>query len=186
MEAKQEKDAKKVKPEKKAKIDKATEKLERAKAYKQEEENYETLVRILGCDIPVSKKIYVGLNYIKGVSFAISNAVCIKLKLDRNKKIVDLSKDEIKKIEEFLVNMSVPDYMKNRRNDPETGVSNHFLGTDLDMKRDFDIKRLKEMKSYRGIRHASKLPVRGQRTRSHFRSKSAAATMKKQKKETKT
>jgi small subunit ribosomal protein S13 len=71
--------------------------------------------------------------------------------------------------------------MRNRPADPETGESGHFLGTDLEMKRDFDIKRLKEMKAYRGARHAAKQPVRGQRTRSHFRKKSMAAGMKKKK-----
>jgi small subunit ribosomal protein S13 len=47
------------------------------------------------------------------------------------------------------------------------------------MKRDFDIKRLREIKSYRGIRHALKQPSRGQRTRSHFRSKKKAMGVKK-------
>ena len=59
--------------------------------------------------------------------------------------------------------------MKNRRSDPETGVTSHLYGSDLDMKKEFDIKRMKKIKSYKGIRHTMKLPVRGQRTRSHFR-----------------
>jgi ribosomal protein S13 len=68
----------------------------------------------------------------------------------------------------------VLDYMKNRRKDPETGESKHLLANDLDITKEFDIKRLKKMKSYRGLRHSFGLPVRGQRTRSHFKRKKGA------------
>ncbi len=135
-----------------------------------EEEN-EVLVRIFGYDIPDSKNVYTGLTRIKGVSWAISNAVCVKLGIQKNKKIKELTKEEIKKIENFLESPELPDFLINRRKDPETGANAHLLGSDLDIKKEFDIKRLKEIKSYRGIRHAVKLPVRGQRTRSHFRKK---------------
>jgi len=154
-------------------------KAERAKAYKEKEENNEVLVRILGYDIPGSRNLYSGLTRIKGVSWSISNAITLKLALPKSKKISELSKDEIAKIEHFLRNITVPDYMKNRRNDILTGESKHYLSSDLDVKREFDIKRLKEIKSYKGLRHALKLPVRGQRTRSHFRSKGIAMGVKK-------
>ncbi len=131
---------------------------------------HETLIRIMGYDIPGSKNIYLGLTYIKGISWALSNAICIKLNILRSKKILELKKEEITKIEEFLKQLPVPDYLKNRRFDPETGETKHFYGTDLEMKREFDIKKLIKMRSYKGIRHASGQPVRGQKTRSHFRS----------------
>ena len=142
-------------------------------------EQFESLVRIFGYDIPGSKNIYTGLNRIKGISWTLSNAICIKLGIPRNKKVSELSKPEIQKIENFLENIDIYDFLKNRRTDIETGKTEHFYGSDLDMKRDFDIKRLKEMKSYRGIRHALKQPVRGQRTRSHFRTKGRAMGVKK-------
>ncbi len=145
------------------------------------EENNEMLVRIYRYDIPSSRNMYAGLTRIKGVSWAISNAVCISLNIPQSKKIAELTKDEIKRIEEFLDNLRVPDFLKNRRNDRETGKSAHFYGTDLDMKREFDIKRLREIKSYRGQRHALKLPVRGQRTRSHFRTHKTIAVGRKAK-----
>ncbi len=145
------------------------------------EENNEILVRIYGYDIPGSRNVYAGLTRIKGISWAISNAICLKLKLPQSKRIGELTKDDIKKIEGFLENLDVPDYLKNRRKDRETGETAHFYGADLDMKRDFDIKRLREIKSYRGIRHALKLPVRGQRTRSHFRTHKIVAVGKKAK-----
>ncbi len=136
---------------------------------REEEEEYEMLIRILGYDIPGSKNIYVGLTRIKGISWAISNAICLKLNMPHNKKIKDLSKEEIHKIEEFSNELKIPEFLKNRRFDLETGETKHYIGTDLDMKKEFDIKRLIKMRSYKGVRHASGQPVRGQRTRSHFR-----------------
>ncbi len=167
------------KPEKKQ--DK-TEKQEQKQKHTHEEENEDILVRILSYDIPGSKNIYTGLTRIKGISWTISKAICLKLNIPLNKKIKDMPKPEIQKIEDYLKNLDVPDFLKNRRADPETGKSQHLYSSDLDMKKEFDIKKLKEIKSYKGMRHALKLPVRGQRTRSHFRQKSQAAMMAKRKK----
>jgi small subunit ribosomal protein S13 len=153
--------------------------LEKAKSRKPEQEDLgEVLVRILGYDIPGSKNVFSGITRIKGVSWAISNATCIKLNIPKSKKISELTKADIQKIESFLKEMPIPDYMKNRRFDRETGETKHYLTSDLDIRREFDIKRLKEIKSYKGLRHAQKLPVRGQRTRSHFRSKGVAMGVK--------
>jgi|SRR3989344_6274797 len=135
------------------------------------EERIETLVRIMGQDIPGSRNIYAGLTRIKGISWTISNAVCVKLNIPRTKRIGDFTKPEIQKIEEFIRELKIPDFLKNRKYDPETGETKHYFGTDLDMKRELDIKKMIKMKSYKGTRHTSGLPVRGQRTRSHFRSK---------------
>lgn len=143
------------------------------------EEEHEILVRIYGQDIRGSKNIYVGLTKIKGASWTISGIVCKNLNLDKRMKISDLSKDQIKNITEELKNLSAPDFLKNRQRDLDTGESKHFLGVDLDMKREFDIKRMKKIKSYRGIRHSMKLPVRGQRTRSNFRKSGIAVGVKK-------
>lgn len=154
---------------------------ERIEVKKQELEP-ESLIRILDYDIPGSKNLYVGLTKIKGISWAISNIACNILKIPKEKKIKDLSKDEIVRIVNFFNDPNFPDFFKNRRFDLETGKNKHFLGSDLDMKKEFDIKRLIKIRSYKGIRHASKLPVRGQRTRSHFRTKSQASGIKKKKK----
>jgi len=69
-------------------------------------------------------------------------------------------------------------FLKNRRSDFKTGEESHIIGSELDMKKDFDIRRLKKIRAYRGIRHAAGLPVRGQRTRSHFRKKGQAVGVK--------
>jgi len=141
----------------------------------------EVLVRIAGYDVPGNKKILPGLTRVKGVSWVLSKAVCVKLNVDANKRISDLSKDDIQKIETFMRNPDIPDHMKNRQKDHETGETGHFIGNELDMKKDFDIRRMKKIKSYRGVRHTNKLPVRGQRTRSHFRKKGQAVRVKKKK-----
>lgn len=159
----------KKKPESLAKAEK--------RAVQQQDEN-EILVRILGYDIPGSKNVMTGLTRIKGVSWAISNMTCIKLNIPKSKKISELSKQEIQELETFFKSFEVLGFLKNRRFDLESGESKHYFGSNLDVKREFDIKRLREIKSYRGLRHALKLPVRGQRTRSHFRSKGVAMGVK--------
>ena len=127
------------------------------------------VVRIMSTDIEGKMKVYPGLTKIKGSSWALSNAVCKKLKIDKTKTIGNLSESEIKKIEDFLKTPSLPKHLLNRQNDMESGEDKHLIGIDLELRRDFDIKRLKKIKSYRGFRHAAKLPLRGQRTKSNFR-----------------
>ena len=139
------------------------------KKWKKPEVSDEKLIRILGKDVPGSKKVLVGLTRIKGISWAFANSVCKKLKIDENKKIGDLVEGEIKKISEFVKNPDVPAFLKNRQKDFDTGEDKHLDGSDLDLRKDFDIKRLRKIRAYRGARHAMGLPTRGQRTRSNFR-----------------
>ena len=139
--------------------------------HKEKPREYATIVRIMQTDIPGNKKILVGLTYIKGISWATSNALCKKLQLDPNKRVSELDENEINQISEFLKNPQFPDFLINRRNDFETGENSHLITSNLEMKKEFDIRRLKKIRSYRGLRHAFGHPTRGQRTRSHFRGK---------------
>lgn len=144
--------------------------------------NEERLIRILSKDIPGNMKIYVGLTRIKGISWGMSNAICKTLKIPKNKKIIELSPQEIEKISEFAKKPSVPKYLINRPNDIESGENRHLIGNDLELQTEFDIKRLKKIKSYRGYRHLNNQPSRGQKTRSHFRkNKSKGVGIKKKK-----
>ena len=136
---------------------------------KTNKEYEERIVRILSRDIEGKMKIYPGLTKIKGVSWALANAVCKVLNLDKDRKIGSLTEEEIKKISEFIKDSKLPSHLHNRRSDFETGENKHLTGGDLELRTDFDIKRLKKIKSYRGYRHMSGLPSRGQRTRSNFR-----------------
>jgi small subunit ribosomal protein S13 len=138
---------------------------------KEERKELASIVRILQTDIPGNKNILTGMTYIKGVSWGISNAICKLLKIDPNRKIAELNEKEIQMITEFLKNPKLPEFLVNRRNDFESGKDSHLTGTELDMKKEFDIRRLKKIRSYRGLRHAFGRPTRGQRTRSHFRGK---------------
>ena len=135
------------------------------------EDKQESLVRILNADIPGSKNLYAGLTKIKGISFSMSNAICHILNLDKRKRVESLSKEEIEKLSEAIKTIDIPKFMKNRRFDFDTGEDKHLLSTDLELRKDFDIKRLKKIKSYKGNRHSRGLPLRGQRTKSHFRTK---------------
>ena len=98
-----------------------------------------------------------------------SNAICNTMGIDKNKKIADLSEGEIEKISEFIKNPKVPEFLLNRRKDYDTGEDKHLIGSDLDLRKEFDIKRLRKIRSYRGMRHATGQPSRGQRTKAHFR-----------------
>ena len=156
---------------------------EEKKKYKAKEEYDDvTLVRVLGKDIRGDKKLGAALTQIDGISWALGNAICKSLKLDRGQRIQDVDKSEMAKIEEFIKNPKVPAFLKNRQKDLESGEDKHVSGSDLKLRREFDIKRLKKIRSYRGIRHSANLPVRGQRTKANFRrnrGKSVAATKKK-------
>jgi len=74
---------------------------------------------------------------------------------------------------------SLPGWLLNRRKDYETGEDTHVTTAKLRLSYEFDLKRLKKVKSYRGLRHAWGLPVRGQRTRSNFRHGKSVGVMKK-------
>ena len=136
---------------------------------KTEERSEERIVRILSTDIEGGMNLYAGLAKIKGISWSLSNAICKSLCMEKARKIGSLTEEEIRKISSFAKNPLIPNFLLNRRNDFETGEDRHMIGTDLDLRKDFDIKRLKKIRSYKGIRHAAKLPVRGQRTKGHFR-----------------
>ena len=128
---------------------------------KNESKDYFSIVRIMQTGIPGNKNVLTGFTYIKGISWTISNAICKILDLDPNKKVSELDNKEIEKITEFLNNpKSFPSFLMNRRKDFETGEDSHIITTKLDMTKEFDIRRLKKIRSYRGLRHAFGHPTR--------------------------
>lgn len=178
------KDQDKKSEQKKAEQKKADKEVKEKKAEKHNEKERleESLTRIAGYDVPASRNIISGLTRIKGVSWSVSNAICIKLGIDKSKKISAFTKEEIVKIESFLKNPIMNDYLKNRRFDEDTGEIKHLFGTELDIRKDFDIRKMKKIRSYKGVRHIINQPVRGQRTRSHFRRTGKAMGVKRSKK----
>lgn len=134
------------------------------------EQKYEDkIIRILAKDIPGNMTVYSGFTRIKGISWGISNAICNLMKLDKKRKIGSLTPEELEQVKKFMEKPELPLFMKNRRKDFESGEDKHIISSELELKKDFDIKRLKKVKSYRGFRHMGNLPLRGQRTRSNFR-----------------
>lgn len=149
------------------KIKNKTQEIEEKK--KETKENVFSLIRIMSADIPGNKRLVYGLTRIKGVSYSFANAVCNSLKINPEKIVSTLGEEEIKRITDFIKSPNLPAFMLNRRRDYETGQDKHLTLTNLELQKEFDIKRLRKIKSYKGWRHALGLPVRGQRTKSHFR-----------------
>lgn len=135
-------------------------------------------VRIANNDIIGKKTIIYGLAKIDGIGYSTANAICKITKIDSQKKTGYLTQDEVKKIEEVIQNQNLPDWMKNRKKDRETGKNIHLVSPKLKLTRENDIKLQRKIKSYRGMRHSIGQPVRGQRTRSHFRKGSAVGVTK--------
>jgi small subunit ribosomal protein S13 len=136
------------------------------------EEDFKHMVRIARRDVNGNKTIENALADIKGVGRALSMAVCTSAGFDAEQKIGYLSDDEVTRIEEAVKNpqkYDIPEWMLNRRNDYETGKTEHLIESDLDMRLREDLNRMKKVRSYKGRRHEVGLPVRGQRTKSTFR-----------------
>ena len=110
------------------------------------------MARIAGIDLPKKKRSEIGLTYIFGIGRTTARAILTKVGIDFNKKISDLTDDEVAKIRSVIT--------------AEFKVEG-ALRTEVQM----NIKRLMDIGSYRGIRHRKGLPVRGQRTRTNARTR---------------
>ena len=129
-------------------------------------------VRIANTDLDGNRTIQHALTKIKGIGFMFSNAICNVANISKAKKTGYLSDDEVARIDDVIKDPSrfrLPAWILNRRLDPEDNQSRHLISTNLSFTQDNDIKMMKKIKSYKGIRHSHGLPVRGQRTRSNFR-----------------
>lgn len=138
----------------------------------EEKQELKYFVRIANNDLDGKKSIVQSLTGIKGVGFSFANAVCVISGIDKSKKTGYLSDEEAKRLEEVIINPAkngIPAWLFNRRKDPEDNEDKHLITSTLTFIRDHDIKLMKKIKSYKGLRHALGLPVRGQKTRSNFR-----------------
>jgi small subunit ribosomal protein S13 len=146
----------------------------------QPKKDFRHLVRLVNTDLDGSKPIVYALKKIKGISFMYSNMVCQLANIDGSLKTGEMSEEQVRRIEEIIKNPSkfnVPIWMMNRKMDPESGVNRHLVGSDLSFAQDMDIKMMKKIKSYKGLRHQWGLPVRGQRTKSNFRRNKGKVTL---------
>ncbi len=142
--------------------------------------DFKELIRIANTDIHGKKQVYYGLTDIYGVSYSFANALCQILNLEKKRKIGSLNENEVKDIEATITHPEkIPVWLRNRRKETETGSDVHAIGSNLRLMQEFDVRRLKKIKSYRGIRHGLGLPVRGQSTKAHFRHGKAVGVVKK-------
>lgn len=136
------------------------------------DEKFKHIVRIANTDVDGNKPILYAIQKIKGVGYSFANIVCNVAKISKTKKAGDISEIEEKKLNEIINDpkkFKFPTWTLNRRKDMETGEDTHVITGDLQFSKENDLKRLKKIKCYRGIRHMFRLTVRGQRTKSNFR-----------------
>lgn len=149
------------------------------------EEKVKHIIRVANTDLKGDKPILLALQKIKGVGKMFSNMVCSVANVKKDKKAGALNDKEVTTIEQVILDptkFNVPSWLFNRRKDYETGEDMHIIAGDLKFAKENDLKRMQRTKSYRGLRLAVGLPVRGQRTKSNFRrSKGKGLGVKKKK-----
>lgn len=171
----------KPKPEEKVEVkdEKAKEKkFVRKKAI----EGVRGIVRFAEIDIEGEKRLRNALLRVKGVGHSLSKAVVVASGLDGEVPIGSLNEEQMKKLDDVLknpLNYGIPIHMLNRRLDPQTGENRHLVSSELSFAVRSDIDFMKKIRSYKGIRHELGLPVRGQRTRSSFRTGGIVGVVKK-------
>ena len=143
--------------------------------------DFKYIIRIANSDVSGEERLANALTSIRGIGPRISNAIVQKLKLDPNKLAGKLDDKNVVDIENAIMNLNdyVPDWLLNRQKDYDTGEDIHPVSVELKMTHDEDLNRMKKVKSYKGIRHASGHKVRGQRTYSNGRKGLALGVSKK-------
>ncbi|MBB6216843.1 small subunit ribosomal protein S13 [Anaerosolibacter carboniphilus] len=110
------------------------------------------MARISGVDLPREKRVEIGLTYIYGIGRKTSNAILGKTGINPDTRIRDLTEEEVGKLRQIIDN-------------------EYKVEGDLRREIALNIKRLKEIGCFRGIRHRRSLPVRGQRTKTNARTR---------------
>ena len=110
------------------------------------------MARIAGVDLPRTKRVEIGLTYIFGIGRVRSNKILVDAGVSSDIRVKDLSEDDVRKISRVI--------------EEQGGVEG-----DLRKEVSMNIKRLREIGSYRGARHRRSLPVRGQRTKTNARTR---------------
>ena len=110
------------------------------------------MARIAGVDLPRDKRVEIGLTYIYGIGLSSSQEILAKTGINPDTRVRDLTEDEVQKIR-------------------ETSGEEYKVEGDLRRETALNIKRLIEVNSYRGKRHRSGLPLRGQRTKTNARTR---------------
>jgi small subunit ribosomal protein S13 len=116
------------------------------------------MARISGVNIPLNKRVEIGLTYIYGIGRSTSNKLLSEAGVEPDRKVRDLTEDEVVKLRELIDNQIT-------------------VEGDLRRERSQNIKRLQEIGSYRGLRHRRGLPVNGQNTKTNARTRKGPKRM---------
>jgi len=134
----------------------------------EEEEDIRYFVRIGQTDLDGTKSVERSLTDMNGIGRRAARIITEKAGIQRQAVFGKLEDDEIDRIVELVEGFAdeVPDWMANHQNDFFSGETTHLVGTDVNEKRRHDINRMKQIESYKGVRHKRGQKVRGQRTKS--------------------
>jgi small subunit ribosomal protein S13 len=116
------------------------------------------MARISGVNIPLNKRVEIGLTYIYGIGRSTSNKLLAEIGIEPDRKVRDLTEEEVIKLREAI--------------DKDITVEG-----DLRRERSQNVKRLQEIGSYRGLRHRRGLPVHGQNTKTNARTRKGPKRM---------
>jgi len=136
------------------------------------DDSFKYMIRIAESDILGKLRLDYGLTSIKGIGYRIACIISDSVGIDRGKRIGDLTDEEEERLVNFIedeLEDKVPQWMFNRKKDPELGKDIHIISSEMDLVIGDDINRLRKTRSYRGIRHETGHKVRGQRTKSNGR-----------------
>jgi len=114
------------------------------------------VARIAGINIPTNKRVIIALTYIHGIGRKTAMDIADKLGIDHGRRVQDLTDEEVLRIRETI-------------------DADHSVEGDLRRDTAMNIKRLQDLRSYRGLRHRAGLPVRGQRTHTNARTRKGKA-----------
>ena len=114
------------------------------------------MARIAGVNIPTNKRVIIALTYIHGIGRTTAVQIADKLGIPHTARVQDLTDEEVLRIRETI-------------------DADHMVEGDLRRETAMNIKRLMDLRSYRGLRHRNQLPVRGQRTHTNARTRKGKA-----------
>ncbi len=114
------------------------------------------MARIAGVNIPTNKRVIIALTYIHGIGRKTAEEIANKLGIAQSARVQDLSDEEVLRIRETI-------------------DSDYTVEGDLRRNTAMNIKRLMDLRAYRGLRHRNQLPVRGQRTHTNARTRKGKA-----------
>ena len=145
-------------------------------------QEFRHILRIAGSDVAGTLKTVYALTEVKGISLSLSNAILKKAGVNPDMRVGFLPESDVEKIEDVIKDPSkfnIPNWLFNRRKDAETGKDMHLMSAELVLRTKTDIDQAKEIRSWRGYRHAYGLKVRGQRTKTTGRAGKALGVKKK-------